>query len=390
MKQISGFFSVFVLLVLFFSELSFGYDALVKKQIFELPSYTTVSGQKLDNVKIGFETYGSLNSERSNVIFIAHHYSGNSHAAGKYKADDKLPGYWDSIIGSGKPIDTDKYFVVSADTLVNLYPNDPNVQTTGPATLNPATGNAYGRSFPLVVAKDFVRVHRMLLATMGIQSLEAVIGASGGSMQAFEWAVSDPDFVKRVVAVITPGLSVVGTPAQTKLLSWARAVFSDPAYKAGFYEPAAQPVLGLSRSLALTSFHTNTFEDEKNNWAQKVFNRPWEQVTDQQKIELFAPKMKTIDANHVVYTVAAYQNYNLIPYVSKIKARVLMIQAASDKLFPPSMAETSRNVLLGAGVSVEPVFVIQGTGAHLDGILQITQAKDVIEGFLADHKKDQP
>ena len=113
------------------------YDGLVKKEVFTMPSYTTVNGRTIKNVRGGFESYGTLNAARDNVILICHFFTGTSHAAGKYKAEDAAPGYWDAIIGAGKAIDTDKYFVISSDTLLNVNTKDPNVTTTGPSTIDP-------------------------------------------------------------------------------------------------------------------------------------------------------------------------------------------------------------------------------------------------------------
>src|SRR5215813_3300156 len=113
------------------------YDGVVQKQTFTLPSYVTVRGETIKDVKIGWESYGTLNADRSNAILITHFFSGTSHAAGKYKASDAAPGYWDAIIGPGKPLDTDKYFILASDTLVNLNAKDPNVVTTGPASIEP-------------------------------------------------------------------------------------------------------------------------------------------------------------------------------------------------------------------------------------------------------------
>ena len=121
---------------------------LTEKKVFSLPSYTTFAGKTIKNVKVGYETYGTLNAKGDNAIFVAHFYSGSSHAAGKYKAGDASAGYWDSIIGAGKPIDTDKFFVVSADTLSNLNTKDLMVTTTGPSSINADTGKPYGMSFP--------------------------------------------------------------------------------------------------------------------------------------------------------------------------------------------------------------------------------------------------
>ena len=129
------------------------YDGPVEKKVFTLPAYTTVGGKTLKNVRVGYETYGTLNAAGDNAIFIPHFFTGSSHAAGKYKPTDAAPGYWDPIIGSGRPIDTDKYFVVSADNLANVNVKDPNVTTTGPATTDPDTGKPYGMSFPVLARR---------------------------------------------------------------------------------------------------------------------------------------------------------------------------------------------------------------------------------------------
>src|SRR4029453_8234194 len=137
----------------------------------------------MKNVRVGYETYGTLNGVGDNVILICHFYSGNSHAAGKYKAGDAAPGYWDAIIGAGKPIDTDKFFVVSSDTLANLNVKDPNTITTGPASINPDTGKPYAMSFPIVTIRDFVNVQKALLDSLGVKTLHAVMGASMGALR---------------------------------------------------------------------------------------------------------------------------------------------------------------------------------------------------------------
>jgi homoserine O-acetyltransferase len=121
-------------------------DLIVKKQVFTMPSYTTAGGQTIKAVRIGYQTAGQLNAARDNAILVCHFFSGTSHAFGKYSAEDKAAGYWDAIIGPGKAIDTNRYFVVSSDTLVNLNSKAPNVITTGPASVN-RTGKPWGTSF---------------------------------------------------------------------------------------------------------------------------------------------------------------------------------------------------------------------------------------------------
>src|SRR5437660_9346205 len=224
-----------------------GYEALVEKQVFTLPSYTTVEGKTLKNVRVGYETYGKLNATGDNAIFIPQFFTATSHAAGKYKSTDAAPGYWDPIIGAGKPIDTDKYFVISADALANLNTKDPNVTTTGPSTIDADTGKPYGMSFPVVSYADSVRVHKALVDSLGVKKLQAVAGASGGSIQAMEWAALYPDFVERVVHVIGPGFDI--SPFVLEMLDvWTLPIKLDPKWNHGDYYGEDEPTAGLAEA----------------------------------------------------------------------------------------------------------------------------------------------
>ena len=176
-------------------------DELVTKEVFELPTYNTVGGQVIRNIKVGYETYGRLNATKDNAVLICHFLTGTSHAAGKYQKNDPIVGYWDTIIGADKAIDTKKYFVLSTDTLVNLGVSDPHVITTGPASINPVTGRYYGFSFPILTIQDFVRVQKALADKLGIKKFVVVMGASMGAMQTVEWAVDYPDMVERIIQI---------------------------------------------------------------------------------------------------------------------------------------------------------------------------------------------
>ena len=197
--------TIAALALLFSAAQAAAYEPLVEKQSFTIPEFSTQGGAVVRDMTLGWEAYGSLNEAKDNVILITHYFSGNSHAAGRYAADDKAPGYWDSIIGSGKPIDTDKYYVISMDTPVNLGAHLPTVITTGPASINPETGKPYGMDFPILSIRDFVETQKALLDSLGIEKLHAVMGASMGSLQAYEWGAAYPDRVERVIPVIGSG-----------------------------------------------------------------------------------------------------------------------------------------------------------------------------------------
>jgi homoserine O-acetyltransferase len=362
---------------------------LVEKMVFSLPSYTTVAGQVIKQVRVGYETYGQLNARGDNAIFIAHFYSGTSHAAGKYKESDVAPGYWNSIIGKGKPIDTDKYFVVSADTLANLNTKDPNVTTTGPSSLNPDTGKPYGLSFPIVALRDSVRVHKALLDSLGVKKLVTAAGASGGSIQAMEWGALYPDFVERVLHVIGPGFDIHPYVIE-QLDVWTLPIKLDPKWNNGDYYGRDEPVDGVSQALKIVTIAARHF-----GWAEKTFGYKWgdekknpaDALANGFQIEaaLNAAGMaraKSTDANSMIYMSKANQLYRLTDAeVKGIKAKILFVPAMSDLLFPPELSRRALERFRAQGGRAE-ITVIEGDGGHLDGVLAVAKAGEAIRAFI--------
>jgi homoserine O-acetyltransferase len=366
------------------------YDGIVEKKTFTLASYTTAGGKTIKSVRVGYETYGTLNAAGDNAIFIPHFYSGTSHAAGKYAASDAAPGYWDAIVGSGKPIDTDKYFVVSADTLVNLNTKDPRVVTTGPASVDPDTGKPYGMRFPVVSYRDSVRVHKALIDSLGVKKLYAVAGASGGSLQAMEWAAVYPDLVQRVVHVIGPGFDLQPFVVEMVAL-WVMPIRLDPKWNGGDYYGREEPLEGVARGLEMVTANTR-----HHLWAEKAFGYKWadpaknpaDAVDNLYAIEDTLAKAgiaraKGVDANSMIYMSKANQLYHLSDEeVKGMKAKILFVPASSDMVFPPELAKRAAERYRAQGGTAE-VFVIEGDGGHLDGLLAIAKAGEAIRGFLA-------
>jgi len=377
------------------SSLAWSYDELVEKKTFSMPSLITVGGRVIKNVAVGYETYGRLNAAGTNAIFISHYFSGTSHAAGKYAATDPAPGYWDAIIGAGKPLDTDKYFIVSADTLVNLNTKDPRVVTTGPASINPDTGKPYGMSFPIVTFRDSVNVHKALADSLGIKRFKAVMGASGGSMQAMEWAASYPEMVERAIAVIPGGLEASPYLIES-LNTWVAPIVNDPKWNRGDYYGQEEPLQGVAESLKII-----TMVSRHPGWAEKAFGRKfatpekspldsWENVfaIEGTLDKAVAAGAKKYDANSILYTVRCNQLYSVYQQATtaegakRIKAKVLFIPAKSDLMLFPDYSKKAMEVLSAQGNKVE-YFELQGEGGHLDGLFQISQASEVIREFLA-------
>lgn len=195
-------------------------------------------GGRLDQVDVRYETYGRLNDQADNAIFVCHALTGDAHAAG-YAPGAAKPGWWDSMIGPGKPVDTDRFFVISPNLLGGCQ------GTTGPASIDPATGASYGLDFPILDVADFVTVHRRLVARLGIKRLRAVIGGSLGGMQVLQWALSDPG---DMAAVIMVAASSRLTAQNIAFSAVAReAIMRDSGFAGGHYrEAGTSPDNGLS------------------------------------------------------------------------------------------------------------------------------------------------
>jgi len=360
---------------------------LVEKQQFDLPSYTTLSGRTLKQLKVGWEAYGQLNADKSNAILITHYFSGSSHAAGKYRENDTTPGYWNAIIGPGKAIDTNKYYVLSVDSLANINAFSPDVITTGPASVNPDTGKPYGLDFPVVTIGDFVEVQKALLDKLGIQRLHAVIGPSMGSFQAIEWAVRFPDKVQRLVPVI--GTAYIDAYSAVRLERWAQPIKQDPSWQQGNYALNQQPA-GLARAVAYViqdALHPEGFNqsypDAAANPAIHQDIRA-ELPAFTQLIQAANARSVLMDANSLLYLVRASQLWRAgmgpdwQQALKKVKAKTLWLPASGDLLLTPAMAKASQQQMPGSAYQE-----IGGKLGHYDGLANIQSKAELISDFLA-------
>ncbi|MGQ8364003.1 E22 family MetX-like putative esterase [Glaciecola sp. 1036] len=371
---------------------------LVEKQHHNIKNFNTHFGKTIAEVNVGWESYGKLNDDKSNAILITHFFTGNSHAAGVYSEDDEEPGYWDSIIGPGKAIDTDKFFVISVDSLVNISANNPKVITTGPASINPATGKPYGLDFPVVTMRDFVNAQKSVLDSLGIEKLYAVAGPSMGSMQAIEWASAYPDKVERMISVI----GSAGADAWTKALldQWTWPIKSDPNWQQGNYYNEQQenyPVQGLTLALALitqsalTPAFFNSVEDQLAKISKQQLASSVTQDTAIVKwlMERAGARANQMDANHLLYLVRANQLFltgmqsDLSSGLERITAKTLFITAKTDLLLMPYHAELAFNQLTSMNKDTQIVY-IDGPLGHLEGVAGIQKAATEIKQFLQD------
>ncbi len=196
------------------------------------------SDARLGPVTIAYETYGDLAPDRSNAILVLHALSGDSHAAGCYSAEDEKPGWWDCMLGPGKGIDTNKFFVICSNIIGSC------MGSTGPSSINPATGRPYGLDFPVVTIGDMVAAQKALIDHLGIERLLSVVGGSIGGMQVLEWCVRYPD---RVASAIPLATTMRHSALAIAFNEVARqSIMADPNWNQGDYYTGPPPALGLA------------------------------------------------------------------------------------------------------------------------------------------------
>ncbi len=368
---------------------------IVKKQIFEMDRLELSCGATLKGVQVGYETYGSPSPTKDNAILICHYFSGTSHAAGRYRETDEVPGYWDAVIGPNKPFDTNRYFIISSDTLCNLNVKDPRVVTTGPASTNPETGKPYAMSFPIVTIRDVINVQRALMCSLGIERFYAVAGPSMGGFQALEWAIAYPEMVERAILVISAGELhpwVIVMPGRVA----EAAIRLDPNWQNGEYYGKSEPVEGLT-----LAFTVLTMIARSQPWADRTVGRahadpgrsPSESLDNRFLIEAEIEKAARdraaqADANSFIFLARANALYragigfeSLEAALERIQAKVLLLPCSSDVLLPPYQSQILLAALRQAGVRVSS-FELDSDGGHLAGVLEIHKAEKVLREFL--------
>lgn len=363
----------------------------------EKKSYTVVappgefvleSSERLSPVVVAYETYGQLSPSRDNAILILHALTGDAHAAGKYKEDDRLPGWWDPLIGPGRAFDTEKYYVICSNVLGGCY------GTTGPGSTDPATGKPYGMRFPLVTIRDMVRVQRELLRHLGVEQLVTVSGGSMGGMQALEWAVTFPEMLRSAIPVAAPGrLSAQGIAYnQVQRL----AIMQDPGWQQGDYYPGPGPVngLGLARMIGTITYKSDiswsfkfgrTFagksEADYYRWGSHFEVENYLHYQGRKLVARF-------DANTYLYLTRAmdlhdvsrgYPSYE--DALARARVPVLMVGISSDFLYPTYQQKEVVEIRRRLGL---PAYYaeIDSPFGHDAFLIEFAQLERIIKDFL--------
>jgi len=312
---------------------------------FSSPLYLE-SGRILEPYQIRYETYGTLNEDKSNVILICHALSGSHHAAGVYEGDRKA-GWWDGLIGDGKAIDTSRYFVISTNVIGSCF------GSTGPLSNNYPSENPYRLKFPVVTIKDMVRAQIQLLSKLGIYHLKAIIGGSMGGMQSLQFAIDYPNLADEIISLASTYATRPWTIAFNKVA--VEAIRRDPRFKHGYYEKDTFKEdgcdgLAIGRIAGHISYLSPDSMDSKfgrnyvnNDGLFELFGRYEVERYMEYNTDNFS---RIFDPLSYLYIVKAINTFNLSrgydslhDAISRIKARVHLISFASDYLFFPSEME---------------------------------------------------
>lgn len=365
---------------------------IVEKKVFETTGYVTRGGATIPTIRIGYQTAGTLNAAGDNAVIVTHFFSGNSHAFGRY-AEGQPAGYWDAIIGPGRAIDTNRYFVISSDTLVNLNVRDGRTVTTGPVSMNPATGRPWALDFPVIAMRDFIEVQKRLLDSLGVRRLALVTGASMGALQAIEWAAAYPAMIDRVMPVI--GGAEFDPWAIAWLDIWESPIRLDPNFNNGdYYAQGREPPLrGLAEALKIVTVQAQD-RPALARFGRRVAEGqdPLRRIGDRFEVERFLDeaalaRARVSDANHFLYLVRANQLF-LHEYasseaaLSRSQARWFVVASPTDRVFMLDYNTEMVALLRRLG---RPVDFAEVTGplGHLNGVVGMAPLADRIRAFLA-------
>jgi homoserine O-acetyltransferase len=357
--------------------------------------FTFVNGLTIPGFTLRYETYGRLNTTRDNAVLICHALSGDHHCAGWHADDDRKPGWWNNLIGPGKAVDTGRFFVICANVLGGCQ------GSTGPSSLNPATGRPYGLEFPFVTISDMVRSQKLLLEHLGIAELHAVIGGSMGGMTATQFAIEFPGLVRRVLAMATTARESAQAIAFNEV--GRQAIMQDPAWNRGAYPREGGPRVGLAiaRMMAHITYLSDASMDRKFGRRR---TQPGAQPADpaagapaaadiQFEVESYLRYqgqsfINRFDANTYLYITRALDQFDLAhgkasleAALAPVLAETLVVGFASDWLFPPEQNRAIVLALLRAGKRASYAELATDLG-HDSFLLESEELYTLVRAFL--------
>jgi len=349
------------------------------------------SGRKLGPVTIAYETWGALSEKKDNAILVTHAFSGDSHAARDAQGNDSdnRPGWWDFMIGPGKGIDTDKYFVICANILASC------MGTTGPGSNNPNTGSPYGLNFPMVTIGDMVNTQKRLMDHLGIEKLHAVVGGSIGGMQVLQWCVRFPEMVRCAIPIATTMRHSALAIAFNEIAR--QSIMADPNWKNGNYYGKSRPDTGLA--VARMIGHVTYLSDEA---MRRKFGR---RLQDKEtfsfgfdadfQIESYLRHqgnkfVNRFDANSLLYITRAADYFDVVECMNSCgpannsgqeRLKYLIVSYTSDWLYPTYQAKELVKALKRTGQDVS-FCEIEADCGHDAFLISDERLSNLIRGFL--------
>jgi homoserine O-acetyltransferase len=355
--------------------------------------FTFKSGQVIPGFTLRYETYGQLNATRDNAILICHALSGDHHCAGWHSAEDRKPGWWNNLIGPGKAVDTRRFFVVCANVLGGCQ------GSTGPSSINPETGRAYGIQFPFVTIRDMVRAQKLLLDHLGIVALQGIIGGSMGGMQALLFGIEYPAYTRRILAMATTARESAQAIAFNEV--GRQAIMQDPAWNRGDYSKDGGPRVGLAiaRMMAHITYVSDASMDRKFGRRKKE-TAHGDAYTFEQQFEVEGylryqaqSFINRFDANSYLYITRALDQFDLAHAYGSlenaflpVEGETLVVGFTSDWLFPPEQNRNLALALLRAGKRASYAELATDLG-HDSFLLESEDLYSLVRGFL---ERDEP
>jgi homoserine O-acetyltransferase/O-succinyltransferase len=359
---------------------------LVTTQYLNFDSIILESNEKFGPISIAYETYGTLNKNKSNAILILHALTGDAHASGLHTANDKKSGWWNDLIGENKAFDTNKYFIICSNVLGGCK------GSTGPSSINPKNKKPYALNFPLISIYDMVKCQKILIEHLGIKKLLSVVGGSMGGMQTIAWMKKYPELINSSIVIAS---CLRHTPQQIAFNEVARqAIMSDDRWKNGNYYGQDIPLKGLAvaRMLGHITYMSdvsmeNKFSRRKKNIENKfTFNAPDYEV--EQYLHYHGESfLKRFDANSYLYITKAMDNFDPIEnkkldeVFNNLNAKVLVVSFKSDWLYPTYQ---SKEIVKACKLSgIETTFCeIDSTYGHDAFLLEIDEEEHLLKHFL--------
>lgn len=361
---------------------------LVKTQEFHYDDALPLeSGQTLGPITLAYETYGTLNQAKDNAILVLHALSGDAHAAGYHDESDAKPGWWDMMIGPGKAFDTNRFFIICSNVIGGC------MGSTGPKSVNPATGQPYGMDFPMITIGDMVNAQHLLMDFFGIKKWFAVAGGSMGGMQALQWAVAYPDEVERCLPIATTHRLSAQSIAFDAV--GRTAIMNDPNWLNGNYYGKQNPGSGLSvaRMIGHITYLSEQSMHEKFGRSLRHAEEYNWGFEPEFSVETYLSHqggtfVRRFDANSYLYITKAMDYFDLgaragtlTQAMENVQARFLVLSYSSDWLFPTAQSREVVRALRLNGIDVS-FMEIESPYGHDAFLLEAQEMTKLITGFL--------